>query len=157
MPDVYSQEILNIPIDESVAYFKRSDLLAETVDDKKATLNYYITADLAISEAETADYSVFLVAGVDENRVLHVRNVIRERMDGREIVDTLIALNRVYKPEAIGIEEMQVSKAIGPFLREEMIRTGEYLNLEPLKHMGIDKMARARSIQARPKLHQDLA
>ena len=55
--------------------------------------------------------------------------------------------------EAIGIEEMQVSKAIGPFLREEMIRTGEYLNLEPLKHMGIDKMARARSIQARTKAH----
>lgn len=149
LPDVYSQEYLNIPIDESVAYFKKSDFLAETQEDKKARLNTYVAVDLAISEKETADYSVFLIAGVDENKVLHVRNVIRERLDGREIVDTILSLQRIYNPEAIGIEEMQVSKAIGPFLREEMIRTGVYPTIIPLKHNGKDKIARARSIQAR--------
>ena len=149
MPDVYSQEILNTPIDESIAYFKRSDFLSETVEEKKSRINYYISVDLAISKEETADYSVFLVAGVDENKMLRIRNVIRERLDGREIVDTIIALQRTYQPEAIGIEEMQVSKSIGPFLREEMLRTGVYPNIIPLKHNGQDKIARARSIQAR--------
>jgi len=149
LPDVYSQEYLNIPIDESVAYFKRTDFISETVEDKKSRLNYYISVDLAISEKETADYSVFLVAGVDENKVLHVKNIIRERLDGREIVDTILSLQRIYNPEAIGIEEMQVSKSIGPFLREEMIRTGVYPSILPLKHNGKDKIARAKSIQAR--------
>jgi predicted phage terminase large subunit-like protein len=115
--------------------------------------NYYITADLAISEKETADYSVFIVAGVDENKLIHIKNVVRERLDGREIVDTLISLQRIYEPELVGIEEMQVSKAIGPFLREEMIRTGVYLNLNPMKHNGKDKIARAKSIQARVRAH----
>lgn len=151
--DKYSQEYLNIPIDESIAYLKRQDFIAMDVEDRDRIVNFYITADLAISEEDRADYSVFLVAGVDENRRIHVVDVIRERMDGREIVDTILALERTYHPQAIGIEEMQVSKAIGPFLREEMIRTGTYPSIEKLKHGGKDKMARGRSIQARMRAH----
>lgn len=149
LPDAYSQEYLNVPIDESVAYFKRNDFKAIEKDHKELKLHYYITVDLAIAEHERADYSVFLVAGVDEQRRIHVKDVIRERLDGRDIVDMLINLQRVYHPELVGIEEMQVSKAIGPFLREEMMKTGVYLNLIPLKHGGKDKIQRTRSIQAR--------
>lgn len=151
IPDVYSQEYLNEPIDESVAFFKKGDFLASSETERKQKMHTYITCDLAISKSETSDYSVFLVAGVDENKNIHVKNILRERLDGREIVDTLISLQKIYEPELVGIEEMQVSKAIGPFLREEMLRTGVYLNLLPLKHGGKDKIARARSIQARIK------
>lgn len=149
MPDIYSQEYLNIPLDESVAYFKRGDFDHITDDDRKLPLKYYITIDLAIAEHERADYSVFVVAGVDEHRRIHVKNVIRERMDGREIVDTILTLQNIYDPEAIGIEDMQVSKSIGPFLREEMVKQNIYPTIIQLKHGGKDKIARARSIQAR--------
>ncbi len=147
--DVYSQEYLNYPLDIANSYFKKADFQAIANDDKKVNLTYYVTADLAISQAERADYSVFMVAGVDENKQIHVKNVIRERLDGREIVDTLLALQRQYDPVAVGIEDMQVSKSIGPFLREEMIATNTYLTLYPMKHGGKDKLVRARSIQAR--------
>ena len=149
MPDVYSQEYLNVPLDEANSYFKKPDFPGLTDEEKKARINYYITADLAISQSQQADYSVFIIAGVDENKRIQVRDVIRQRLDGREIVDTILALQRIYKPEAFGIEEMQVSKAIGPFLREEMFKTNTFINLYPLKHGGRDKIARARSIQAR--------
>ena len=147
--DVYSQEYLNEPIDESIAFFKKHDFLSMTNQDHDKRVNYYIAADLAISEKEAADYSVFLVAGVDENKTLFVKNVIRERLDGREIVDTILELQRIYEPDLFGIEEMQVSKSIGPFLREEMIKTGVFVNLHVLKHGGKDKIARAKSIQGR--------
>jgi predicted phage terminase large subunit-like protein len=149
IPDVYSMEYLNVPIDESVAFFKRKDFLPIEADDRHKKLNYYITADLAISQEEHADYSVFVIAGVDENRVIHIKEVIRDRLDGREIVDLILSLETVYSPTAIGIEEMQVSKAIGPFLREEMVSKGIFPSLIQLKHKGKDKMSRARSIQAR--------
>lgn len=149
MQDVYSQEYLNIPIDESSTYFRRADFRPMLEQDFQKPVRFYITADLAISDKETADYSVFVVGAVDEDKVLCIRNVIRERMDGREIVDTLMALQKMYQPEAIGIEEMQVSKAIGPFLREEMIRHNNFISLYPLKHGGKDKLTRSRSIQAR--------
>lgn len=149
LADVYSQEYLNEPIDDSLAYFRKSDMENMLDSDRDRKVHYYITADLAISEKETADYSVFMVAAMDEDRVIQVRNVIRDRLDGREIVDTLISLQRMYDPEMIGIEQMQISRSIGPFLREEMIKTGVFINIKPLEHGGKDKISRARSIQAR--------
>lgn len=147
--DVYSQEYLNIPIDESTAYFRKSDFLKMDDEDRKMVLNYYITVDLAIGEKQTSDWCVFLIAGVDENRRIQVRNVIRERLDGKEIVDLLLTLQRVYEPVAIGVEEGQISKAIGPFLFEAMVQRNSFPTLYQLKHMGKDKLSRSRSIQAR--------
>lgn len=151
--DLYSQEYMNNPIDESVAYFKRNDLLPITNEDrenrKKVPLVHYCTVDLAISEQSRADWSVFLIAGVDENKVIHIVDVIRERLDGREIVDTILALQRAYDFAAVGIEEMMISKALGPFLREEMVKQGVFPSIVQLKHKGKDKIQRARAIQAR--------
>lgn len=149
LPDVYSQEYLNEPIDQSVAFFKKEDFQELTKEEKKENVTYYITADLAVSQAETADYSVFVVAGVDSNKNIQIRNVLRERLDGREIVDTILALQKVYDPAGFGIEKMQISLAIGPFLREEMVKNDTYVSLVPLEHRNKDKLARARSIQAR--------
>jgi len=151
--DIYSQEYLNEPIDESVSFFKKADFLTITQEDRQQKLNYYITADLAIAETEKADFSVFVVAGVDEDKRIHVKNVIRERMDGKEIVDTFLALQKLYDPVAMGVEDMQISKAIGPFLREEMIKNNTFISLLPLKHGGKDKSTRARSVQARLRAH----
>ena len=153
MPDAYSQEYLNYPIDESVAYFKRKDFKEASDEQLEQKLHIYITCDLAISEAERADYSVFMIAGVDEQKRIFILDVIRERIDARDIVDTLINLQRTYDPELVGIEDMQVSKSIGPFLREEMQRTGVFLNLKQLKHGGKDKIQRTRSMQARVRAH----
>jgi predicted phage terminase large subunit-like protein len=149
IPDKYSQEYLNTPLDESTAYFKKSDFHPRSEEDKKKKLNYYITVDLAIAEHEKADWSVFVVAGMDENRLLHVVHVVRERLDGREIVNQLITLQKMFDPIAIGIEDTQVSKSMGPFLYEEMIKRGVFSHLVQLKHGGKDKIARSRAIQAR--------
>lgn len=151
--DTYSREYLNYPIDEAISFFKRADFIPRLEEDKKLRLNHYIAVDLAISQEEKADYSVFLVAGVDENKMLHIVDVIRERLDGREIVDTLIHLQRTYNPLQVGIEEMQVSKSIGPFLNEAMINNNVWLSINKLKHNNKDKVTRARSIQARMRAH----
>lgn len=153
LADVWAQEMLNIPIDESSAYFKRGDFIPLTHRDKDRLVHYYITVDLAISQKQKADYSVFLIAAVDDEKRIQVRNVIRERLDGRDIVDTLIALQRQYKPEAVGIEEGQISKSIGPFLNEAMYASNQYMNLYKLKHLSQDKETRGRSIQARMRAH----
>ena len=151
--DVYSQEYLNMPVDQERALFKKGDFLLASDEMLSGKLNYYITADFAISETEKADYTVFLVAAVDESRQIIIKDVIRERLDGKEIIDTLLTLQRIYEPVAIGVEEMQVSKALGPFLREEMVRTNTYPTLFPLKHDGKDKVLRSRNIQARMRAH----
>lgn len=149
LPEIYSQEYLNVPIDESTSYFKRADFLGMNDVDRQKPKKYYITADLAISEDERADYSVFTIGGMDSDGVLNVVHSVRERLDGKEIVEYIIQLQKRFDPEAFGIEEGQISKSIGPFLRDFMARTAQYINLIPMKHLGKDKMTRARSIQAR--------
>lgn len=149
LADVYSQEYLNIPIDESNTFFKKSDFASIREDDRKKVLNYYIAGDFAISEKERADYTVLMVGGMDEGGVLQIRNVVRDRMDGLTIVDTMLALQRVYDPLAFGIEDTQITKSIGPFLNRAMIEQNVFINVVPLKPHRADKQTRARSIQAR--------
>jgi len=149
LADVYSQEYLNIPIDESNTFFKKADFASIREEDKKKILNYYIAGDFAISERERADYTALVVGGIDEDGILHIKNVIRDRMDGLQIVDTMLALQRVYDPLAFGIEDTQITKAIGPFLNRVMIEQNVFINIIPLKPHRADKQTRARSIQAR--------
>ena len=147
--DLYSQEYLNYPIDEGSAYYRKQDFQKLEEEHKKRIMRFYVTVDLAISQDEKADYSAFLIAGVDEERKIHIVDCIKERLDAREIIDTIFVLNKIYTPEVIGIEKMQVSQAIGPFLREEMIRRGEFPFIKEMSHMNKDKPTRGRSMQGR--------
>ena len=148
LADVYSQEYLNVPLDESNTFFRRADFLPRKDEDKKSLLNYYVTADLAISQKERSDYSVFAVAGTDENGLLHLVKVVRDRMDAQQIVDTILLLQKMYRPILFGVEAGTIQKSIGPFLNKEMLATGIFVPLVLLKP-SVDKITRARSIQAR--------
>lgn len=149
IPEVYACEYLCNPVDDSIRYFRKGDFLTMTEEDKKKNKQYYITADLAISEKERADYTAIVVGGLDSNGQLHIVNCIRERLSGDEIVATLMSLQKVYNPLAVGIEDTQISKAIGPYLNRAMAETGTYMNVMMLKPHRQDKIQRARSIQAR--------
>jgi len=149
IPEVYACEMLNNPVDDSIRYFKRGDFLSMTTEDRRKDLTFYITADLAISLKDRADYTAILVGGMDSNGQLHIKNCIRERLSGDEIVATLISLQKIYNPLAVGIEDTQISKALGPYLNRTMQETGVYMNLLQLKPHRQDKLQRARSIQAR--------
>jgi len=149
IPEVYACEYLCNPVDDSIRYFRKGDFLHMTEEDMKKNKTYYITADLAISEKDRADYTAILVGGMDSNGQLHIVNCIRERLSGDEIVATLMTLQKVYNPIAVGIEDTQISKALGPYLFRTMAETGIYMNVVMLKPHRQDKIQRARSIQAR--------
>ena len=149
IPEVYACEYLCNPVDDSIRYFRKGDFLHMTEEDRKKNKVYYITADLAISEKDRADYTAIVVGGMDANGQLHIVNCIRERLSGDEIVATLLSLQKIYNPLAVGIEDTQISKAIGPYLYRAMAESNVYMNLVMLKPHRQDKMQRARSIQAR--------
>ena len=149
IPEVYSCEMLCQPVDDSIRFFKKADLLDLREEDRKKDVSYYVSIDLAISQADKSDWSVFIIGGMDSDGVLQVRNVIRDRMDGLSIAQTMISLQRIYNPVAFGIEEGQISKSIGPFLNRMMVESNVYLSVYPLRPHKTDKITRARSIQAR--------
>jgi predicted phage terminase large subunit-like protein len=149
LPDVYSQEYLNVPIDEAKTYFKRGDFIPMSEKDYEKKKMFYVSGDLAISEKERSDWSVLITGGMDEDGILHIIDVIRDRMDGLEICDTILAVQRLRDPEMFGIEDTQITKAIGPFLNRAMIEQNTYPTVIGLSPHKTDKQTRARSIQAR--------
>jgi uncharacterized membrane protein (UPF0182 family) len=64
IPEVYSQEYLNYPIDESTAFFKRDDFYEipkfelDRIRDGEKRVNYYAAIDFAISTRERSGWSV---------------------------------------------------------------------------------------------------
>lgn len=149
VPEKYSQEYLNEPIDDSNAYFRREDFLPMSEEDYKRRKTTYMAVDFAISEESRADYTVMVVGGVDDEGFLHIIDLVRGRMDALEIVDQLFLLAKRYEPDMITLEAGAIEKALGPFIRAEMFKPGRpFLPLNPLVPTK-DKEQRARSIQAR--------
>lgn len=154
IPEIYSQEYLNYPIDESTSYFRRDDFTEihrvelDRIASGAKAMNYYIGADLAVSTKDRSDYSVFIVAGSDDRGVLHVLDVRRGRWDSLQIIDEFFALQTKYNPAWFTIEKGSITSSLGPILRSEMIARGNYLNLLT-SVANKDKQTRARGIQAR--------
>lgn len=149
MPEGYSQEYLNYPIDEASAYFKKEDFLTYDDDDiADKHLYYYSAVDFAISDADRADYTVISTVGVDSENNMYVIDVRRGRWDSLEIIDEIFSVYKRYKPEIFTVEAGAIQKAIGPFLRKEMQNRGIFISLNEMVPIK-DKTSRARSIQAR--------
>ena len=144
----YAQEYLNYPIHEGDAFFRKNDFVPMSEDDFDLAKTYYAAIDFAISEKDKRSYSVITVGGVDDTGVLHIVDVIRQRMDAKQIIEEMMAVQIRYQPDLFVVEEGALKKAIGPFLKDEMLKTGVFINLHPMVPYR-DKLSRARAIQGR--------
>lgn len=148
--DVYSQEYLNHPIDESNTHFRRSDFLAMQEEDYKKPKEYYITMDLAVTTKTATDYSVFMVWGVDSDGYIHVVNVIRARMDSLEIVDTIFELVSLHDPVMVVTEKGTIANSILPAILKKMDETDIFFVFELLPSTT-DKLQRSQAIRLRAR------
>ncbi|MCR4307133.1 MAG: terminase family protein [Candidatus Berkelbacteria bacterium] len=69
----------------------------------------------------------------------------RMRLDPKEIINVIFQLHQEGF-EKIGIEETMYTKAIEPFLKDEMRKRGQFPNIVPLKHNQTDKNVRIRGL-----------
>lgn len=147
-PELYAQEVLNRPIDDSIAYFRKDDLLP--ILDPRESMEYYVGIDCAISEKERRAYTAIVVAGLTSRGYLKIVDVRRFRGDSLDICNEIFSVQERYNPVLIAMEKENIAKSIGPFLYEQMGREGKpFLNLHLMPIGGQDKERRARSIQAR--------
>lgn len=150
IPEKYSQEYLNFPVDVQNALFRKEDLLPMREEDHNKSLIYYAAGDLAIGQKESSDYTCFIIGAMDDEGYLYIVDMIHGRFDGQEIVQEMINIQLKYNPEIFLLETEKVDKAIGPFLETEMRRQNAFINIEK-KAPTKDKVARARGISARVK------
>lgn len=148
-PEGYSQEYLNYPLAEGSAFFRRQDFIKMEEEDFEKPKHFYAGVDLAVSERDKRSYSVIVVAGMDSEGYLHIVEVVRERLDPKELIDEMMNLQIKYRMEIWFIEDGALKKSIGPFLQNEMMKKGNpFLNIIA-KPPVTDKESRARAIQGR--------
>lgn len=154
-PEGYSQEYLNKPVSVENAFFNKDYFLDFERDGDKPilpNLEYFAAADFAISEKERADYTAIVVCGVDSERRMYVVDARRGRWDAKDIIDELIAVQRMWSPNIFTFETAKIDKAIGPFLEDEMLRQIPNNPINIVKMTPTQsKTMRARSIQAMHK------
>ena len=154
IPEIYSQEYLNYPIDESTSYFRRDDFVElgqielARIKNGEKLVNYYVGTDLAVSTKDRSDWSVFVVVAADDKGTLHVMDVRRGRWDSWEIINEFFAIQQKYTPHWFTMEKGSINSSLAPILRTEMLSRNVYINLIT-SVANKDKQTRARGIQAR--------
>lgn len=116
---------------------------------KKEWLKYYksipygchrfVFIDPAIGQKNHHDYTGTCVIEADSNGVWYLVLAKRERLTPTEIVDKIFEINKVFKPQAIGIETVAYQEALLYFLDQEMKRRQVTL---PVK--GISRSAQSK-------------
>ena len=91
-----------------------------------------------------------MVAGVSPDGKIYVVDAKKGRWDADEIIEELMATQKMWKPNIFTFETAKIDKAIGPFLDREMVRQNIFLNIHK-ETPTQSKTMRARSIQAAHK------
>lgn len=143
---VFSYEMMNQPIDDKMAEFKREKAIHVTMEEvKRMETLCFVTIDSAVSQKETADYTGITINFVDDNNKWYIL-AYRLKINSRELIDHLFYLQSTYSPKTIGLEETTFSIAVKPFLDEEMRKRNVFFSITPLKHKSTMKETRIRAL-----------
>jgi predicted phage terminase large subunit-like protein len=147
--DVFYCEYMNEPISDENAIFKKAYFKYYEDDETIIkSLTKVMTVDLAISEKESADYTVIMVTGIDALNQIYVLEYVRERINPIETIDHIFKLASKWKVSKIGIEGVAYQRSLQWFVAEEMRRRNEFYMIEELK-ADTDKERRIRGLQPR--------
>jgi len=143
---VFSYEMMNQPIDDKMAEFKREKAMHITEEEvRRLETLCFVTIDSAVSEKETADYTGITINFVDDNNKWYILTY-RLKINSKELIDHLFYLQKTYNPKTIGMEETTFTVAIKPFLNEEMRKRNVFFGITPLKHKSTMKETRIRAL-----------
>lgn len=143
---VFSYEMMNQPVDETLAEFKKEFVQYETEEFlKNKETNTYITIDSAVSEKESADFTGVTINKVTLENKWYVKTY-RLKINSKELIDYLFFLKQEYSPVFLGLEETTFTMAIQPFLQDEMRKRNVFITITPIRHKGINKELRIRGL-----------
>ncbi len=123
---------------------KKINYITETEIPKGLT--WYLTADLAISQKASADYSAFTCVGISEQGQWYVYPV-QEKLKPSESAGKIFELVNRFSILNIGCEAGATYLAMEEHLDALMADYQTFFYVEELKHGGIEKHARVKSLE----------
>lgn len=160
-PETFAQEYQNSPNSGSMAVFNREeysyirdiDIRVDNVDKRVYVLdqpvNLVLTTDLALSEREGADYTVFMMSGMDSKSNLYVIEYMRFRSsDPYEQIDLMFDMMRRWGCEVMTMEQVAFQKTFKRILEYEMEKRGVFFYIHEVSRQLVRKIFRIKSLKA---------
>ena len=112
---LWSTQFQQVPLDASGSWISNEHVVYE--ECAPSDLHYVIAVDLALSVGK-GDWTVFVVAGMDSSRRLHIVDVVRERVSPEATVQRLFDLCERYAPQEVLIDDDNASKVLSRLIME---------------------------------------
>jgi predicted phage terminase large subunit-like protein len=154
-PVTFSALYMGRPTPDDGTFFKAADLIEyDHPSQLPQSLRMYGASDHAVSVKADRDYTVIGNVGVDEKDDIWVMpDLIWERIETFDTVEHLLRAFKRHKPLLWFLEDENISKSFGPFLRRRMAEEATYTAIQPMR-VAVDKKTRARSIQGRAQMRK---
>lgn len=145
---IFSCQYQNNPVDDDTAIFKQSYMdQARTEWDlvKDRPMNWFMAIDPSY-EGEYSDYAAFVLAGMDFQQEIFVKQVYRAKMNYMDIINLMFDWYIRYKPRRIALETIATQKNIQYMLNNEQKRRGIWLPVQEIKTRQNTKEDRIKSL-----------
>jgi predicted phage terminase large subunit-like protein len=117
--------------DHEIREYSRTQLL-----NRRSAFNFYITTDFAVSDKQTADFSVISVWAYNANGDWFWVDGICERQDMGLTVNDLFRLVQEYRPQSVGIEVSGQQGGFIKWLQSEMMTRNIWFNFASSEKSG---------------------
>ena len=149
--DVWEREKMCIAISPESQLFKKEYFKyykPEVVTTKD--MNIFTTVDLAISQKETADYTVVCTVGVNSDNHWFILDINYGRWNPSDTIDAIFDAVVRYKPVYVGMEKVAYQAALSHFVEKEMPKRNVWFTVKDLEAKE-KKEERIKAIQPRFK------
>tara|TARA_R110000787_G_scaffold272740_1_gene380253 strand:+ start:905 stop:2755 length:1851 start_codon:yes stop_codon:yes gene_type:complete len=159
-PETFAQEYQNNPSSGAMAVFSReeykyieqSDInIAKNGDVlvKGKKVNVLMTSDLAVSEREGADYTVFMMTGMDDASNLYVLETMRFRSsDPYEQINIIFEMLNKWCCDTMTMEKVAFQATFKRILEKEMADREKFFFIHVMSRSNVRKIFRIKSLKA---------
>ncbi len=128
----YQEHMLVITPSEALLYNLDNIKKYNSADmkDNLSKLTYYISVDLAISERDTADYTVLAVIGVNENNHWFLVDGTFGRFKPDDTIDKIFMYVAKYRPYSVVLEKVAFQTAMKTFIYNEQVKRGLFFGVD---------------------------
>lgn len=144
----YSQEYLNSPMDDALAFLHPEGFLPMEREDFMAPKKVKIGCDWAVSKSDLANRTSFTVGGQTPSNTICIFDQRVNRWDTEEWMDEMFSLQIEHDPEEWVVEGGVIWNAVWPTIRKEMRLRDVWMNFKVINPVK-DKAARALAFKKR--------
>lgn len=143
---IFSCQYLNEPVDDESATFKRSNMIRRPWElVKDMPINWYLCVDPSY-DGPYSDYAALVVVGMNYQRDLYVRHVLRKKMNYAETIEQMFDLYNRFDITRIVLETVATQKSIQYELNNEQKRRNTWLPVTEIKSRTKSKEDRIRAL-----------